>query len=116
MNIKADCLAKLALLHAHSSNELFDGAYFIISFRGIKSTGLICSSLELYWGRDEARQLFNNKNIISNRDFAHIWWEGFERAMASYPKIFCILFLSRSLDGGDLIANSPSVICAQIAE
>jgi hypothetical protein len=63
MNIKVDELAKLALHHAHLSDELFNGIYphdnFFISMGGIKTTGPIRPALESHWGCTEARRFFS---------------------------------------------------------
>jgi hypothetical protein len=59
LNIKVDHLAKQALLHAHLCNEYFDGHFPAEDFRvytsGRKVTGPTKPSLEMHWGRSEAK-------------------------------------------------------------
>lgn len=76
MNIKADKLAKLALLHTHSSDIFFDCVYphnnFIISFGGKQSTGPIPLSTSIWLQKYHLQQ--------------GLWpYDGIRRAMARYP-------------------------------
>jgi hypothetical protein len=77
LNIKVDHLAKQALLHAHSCNEYFDRRFpaedFQIHTSGIKVTGPIKQSLELHWGKSEAKRFFDYKQIVRATNFDSIW-------------------------------------------
>jgi hypothetical protein len=90
MNIKVDELAKLALHHAHLSDEFFSGIYphdnFIISTGGIKTTGPVRPALKSHWVCTEAQRFFHFKHIVHNHNFNLIWWDGIRRAMTSYQK------------------------------
>jgi len=102
MNIIVDDLAQRALRHSYSSGKFFDGIYpnedFIITMRGVKTTGPICNALEWYWGRTEAQRFFHLKNIVYSQNFDLIWWDGVSKAMASYDKMFRI-FVSKQVSG-----------------
>jgi hypothetical protein len=102
MNIKVDHLARMALLHTHTTNEFFNGLFplddFVISMDGQKITGPIKTSLEAHWGRAEAKWFFDFKHIIHSPNFNLIWWDGMRNAMASYPKMFRI-FVTKQVSG-----------------
>ncbi len=44
--------------------------------------------METDWGFRAARSLFAEKNIIQERDFDLVWWEGLQLAMSKYPKMY----------------------------
>ncbi len=58
VNIRADHLAKKALLATHASNQYFNGVFPLEDFQvhtdGPKLTGLTKTSLEEHWGRAKA--------------------------------------------------------------
>jgi hypothetical protein len=99
LNIKVDHLAKQALLHAHSCNEYFDGCFPAEDFRvytsGRKVTGPTKPSLEMHWGRSEAKRFLDFKHIVHTADFDKIWWHGLDLAMSSFPKMYRIFVLKQ---------------------
>jgi hypothetical protein len=102
MNIKVDDRAKRALIHAHATNEFFDGIYpldnFVISMGGQKMTGPMQPALEAHWERREAQQFFDFKQIVHTWDFDLIWWDDMRKAMENYPKMCCV-FVSKQVLG-----------------
>jgi hypothetical protein len=102
LNIKANHLAKQALLHAHSCNEYFDGCFpaedFWVYTTGCKVTGLTKPSLEMHWGRSEAKRFLDFKHIVHTANFDTIWWHGMDLAMSNFPKMYRI-FVSKQVSG-----------------
>jgi hypothetical protein len=102
MNIIVNDLAQTALRNASLTNTFFDGIYpndnFIVTMRGIKTTGPIGTTLETLWGQKEAQQFFHIKNIVHAHNSDLIWWDGVGKAMASYPKMFKIC-VSKKVSG-----------------
>jgi hypothetical protein len=92
INIKADSLAKKALRAAHSTGEIITSTFpheqVWIEMGGNKIMGPPHAELENYWGKQEAKRFFNEKNIVPATHFDSIWWLGYERAMAKYPKTY----------------------------
>jgi hypothetical protein len=101
MNIKVYSLAKKALIQAHMFGKYFDGNFPSEDFTIVtdrKVTGPAKLALEEYWGRIEAKCIFDTKHIVHAHDFVSIWWTGIRLAMQNYPKIFCI-FVSKQVSG-----------------
>jgi hypothetical protein len=102
LNIKVDHLAKQALLHAHLCNEYFDGCFPAEDFRvytsSCKVTGPTKPSIEMHWGRSEAKRFLDFKCIVHSFDFDTIWWHGMDLAMSSLPKMYRI-FVSKQVSG-----------------
>jgi hypothetical protein len=102
INIKVDSLAKKALRAAHSTGEFITSTFpheqVCIEMGGNKIMGSPRAELEDYWGKREANRFFNEKNIVPAAHFDLIWWIGYERAMAKYPKTFCT-FLTKQVSG-----------------
>ncbi len=44
--------------------------------------------MEADWGFKAARTLFAEKNIVQERDFDQVWWEGLQLSMSKYPKMY----------------------------
>jgi hypothetical protein len=65
---------------------------------GNKIMGSPRAELEDYWGKQEAKRFFNEKNILPATHFDSIWWQGYERAMAKYPKTFRT-FVTKQVSG-----------------
>jgi len=56
---------------------------------GRKITGSPRVKLEEFRGRSTAKKFFNKKRIVPAAHFDSVWWLGYEKAMAGYPKSFC---------------------------
>jgi hypothetical protein len=63
-----------------------------------KITGSPRSSLEEHWGRLAAKKFFDGKKIVQAIHFDTIWWEGYDRAMAGYPKTYRT-FVTKQVSG-----------------
>ncbi len=55
---------------------------------GKKITGLPRAGLNEFWGRSMAKKFFNDKKIVLAAHIDSIWWDGYNKAMAGYPKTF----------------------------
>jgi hypothetical protein len=90
INIKVDALAKKAIKAAHSSGEFIESTFpneeVWIEMGGRKIAGSPRAELEEFWGRSTAKRFFNEKNIVPAVHFDSVWWLGYEKAMAGYPK------------------------------
>jgi predicted RNA-binding Zn-ribbon protein involved in translation (DUF1610 family) len=65
---------------------------------GRKITGSPRAELEEFWGRATAKKFFNEKKIVLAEYFDSIWWLGYEKAMAGYPKTFRT-FVTKQVSG-----------------
>ncbi len=65
---------------------------------GNKITGPPRAELEDYWGKQEAKRFFNEKNVVTAAHFDSIWWLGYEKAMAKYPKTYHT-FVTKQVSG-----------------
>jgi hypothetical protein len=54
---------------------------------GKKITGSPRAEFEEYWG-SMAKKFFHEKKIVLVAHFESIWWFGYKKAMAGYPKTF----------------------------
>jgi hypothetical protein len=102
INIRVDALAKKSLKAGHSTNEYIESEFpyeeVIIKMGGKKITESPRSGLEEYWGRLTAKKFFNDKKIVLATHFDTIWWDGYYRAMAGYPKTFRT-FVTKQVSG-----------------
>ncbi len=89
-NIKVDALAKKAIKAAHSTGKFIESTFpyeeVWIEMGGRKITGSPRAELEEFWGRSTAKMFFNEKKIVPAVHFDSVWWLGYEKAMAGYPK------------------------------
>ena len=53
---------------------------------GRKITGSPRAELEEFWRRATAKKFFHEKKIVLAKYFDSVWWLGYEKAMAGYPK------------------------------
>ncbi len=102
MNIKVDSLAKKVLIQAHTSGKYFDGNFpsedfTIITDHKVRDPAKL--ALEEYWGRIEAKRIFDAIHIVHAHNLDSVWWTGMRLVMESYPKMFRILYPNRSLVG-----------------
>ncbi len=67
---------------------------------GRKITGSPRAELEEFWGRSTAKRFFNEKKIVPavHFDSVWLWWLGYEKAMAGYPKTFRT-FVTKQVSG-----------------
>ena len=65
---------------------------------GRKITGSPRAKLEEFWGRSTAKRFFNEKKIVLAVHFDSVWWLGYEKAMAGYPKTFRT-FVTKQVSG-----------------
>jgi hypothetical protein len=102
INIRVDALAKKSLKAGHSTNEFilseFPCEEVIIKMGNKKITGSPRSSLEEYWGRLSAKKFFDEKKIVQAIHFDMIWWDGYDKAMAGYPKTYRT-FVTKQVSG-----------------
>jgi hypothetical protein len=56
------------------------------------------AGLDEFWGRSTAKKFFNNKKIVLAAHFDSIWWDGYDKAMAGYPKTFRT-FVAKQVSG-----------------
>ena len=102
INIKVDALAKKAFKAAHSTGEFIESTFpneeLWIEMGGRKITGSPRAELEEFWGRATAKKFFNEKKIVLVEYFDSIWWLGYEKAMAGYPKTFRT-FVTKQVSG-----------------
>jgi hypothetical protein len=92
INIKVDALAKKSLIAAHSTDEFIESDFpneeVWIEMGGKKITGSPRAELKEFWGQSMAKKFFHKKKIVLAAHFGSIWWDGYEKAMAVYPKTF----------------------------
>jgi hypothetical protein len=102
INIKVDALAKKAIKAAHSTGEFIESTFpneeVWIEMGGKKITGPPRAELEEFWGRSTAKRFFNEKKIVPAVHFDSVWWLGYEKAMAGYPKTFRT-FVTKQVSG-----------------
>ena len=65
---------------------------------GRKITGSPRAELEEFWGRATAKKFFHEKKIVLAEYFDSVWWLGYEKAMAGYPKTFRT-FVTKQVSG-----------------
>ena len=92
INIKVDALAKKSIRAAHSTEECIKSTFpneeLWIEMGGRKITGSPRAELEEFWGRATAKKFFHEKKIVLAEHFDSVWWLGYKKAMAGYPKTF----------------------------
>jgi hypothetical protein len=102
INIRVDALAKKAIKAAHSTEEFIESTFpneeVWIEMGGRKITGSPRSELEEFWGQSTAKWFFDEKKIVLAAHFDSIWWLGYEKAMAGYPKTFRT-FVTKQVSG-----------------
>ncbi len=102
INIKVDALTKKSLKAAHSTDEFIEGVFpneeIWIEMGGKKITGSPRVELKEFWGRSTAKKFFHKKKIVTATHFDSIWWDGYEKAMAGYPKTFHT-FVTKQVSG-----------------
>ena len=65
---------------------------------GSKITRSPRAKLEEFWGRSTAKKFFHKKKIVLGVHFDSIWWLGYEKTMAGYPKTFST-FVTKQVSG-----------------
>jgi hypothetical protein len=102
INIKVDALAKKSLKAAHSTGEYIESTFpneeIWIEMGGRKITRSPRAELEEFWGRATAKKFFHEKKIVLAEYFDSVWWLGYEKAMAGYPKTFRT-FVTKQVSG-----------------
>jgi hypothetical protein len=57
-----------------------------------------CAVGKEFWGRSTAKKFFHEKKIVLAVYFDSIWWLGYKKAMAGYPKTFRT-FITKQVSG-----------------
>jgi hypothetical protein len=65
---------------------------------GRKITGSPRAKLEEFWGQSTAKKFFNEKRIVPAAHLDSVWWLGYEKAIAGYPKTFHT-FVTKQVSG-----------------
>ena len=92
MNDTVDTLAKLTLVSATSTGNVIDNSFpfkFVLRVGVSKVMGSLKTALERSWGRDVARKFYDSEQIIiMSVIFYLVWWHGFGKVMANFPKMY----------------------------
>jgi hypothetical protein len=92
LNTIADQLAKDALWRAFASGRFISSNFPFKSFRilinGRKVTSSIRDALYKSWGYEAAKDLFEQRKILSPSNFDLICWDAVSDAMLVYPRMF----------------------------
>jgi hypothetical protein len=92
LNCIADQLAKEALWRAFASGRYISSNFPFESFRiiinGSKVTSSIRDTLYKSWGHKAAKDLFEQRKIVSSQNFDLICWDAVSEAMLIYPRMF----------------------------
>jgi hypothetical protein len=92
INIRVDALAKKSIKAAHSTGKFIESNFpneeVWIEMGGKRITESPKAELEEYWGRSMAKKIFHEKKTVLVAHFESIWWLGYKKAMAEYPKTF----------------------------
>jgi hypothetical protein len=78
---------------------------------GRKITQSPRAELKEFWGRSMAKKFFHKKKIVLVVHFDSIWWLGYEKAMAGYPKTFR-MFVTKQVSGW-WGCNSKLLLCEE---
>ncbi len=102
INIRLDALARKSTEAAHSTGKFtesnFPNEEVWIEMGGKRITGSPRVELEEYWGQSMAKNFFHEKKIVLAAHFESIWWLGYKKAMAGYPKTFRT-FVTKQVSG-----------------
>ena len=92
LNDIVDGIAKNALIAGYGDNDYISSIFPFeevhIELSGKKVTGSPRKAFEQHWGYKTARAFFHKERIIDKLDFHLVWWEGVDRVMQDYPKMF----------------------------
>jgi hypothetical protein len=92
LNTIADQLAKDALWRAFASGQFVSSNFPFESFQnlinGRKVTSSIRDALYKQWGYEAAKDLFEQRKIVSPSNFDLICWDAVSEAMLVYPRMF----------------------------
>ena len=92
MNESCDILAKKALMAGFATDDYIDSCFpfehIFLEVDGQKVTGSATKALERHWGTREARSFFNSQQIIDTENFHLVYWDGMEKVMSEYPRMF----------------------------
>ena len=87
-----DKLAKRALVAAIHHRDFISSSFpfeaIRVEINNVKVTGSPRTSIVKHWGDNAARQLYHDKHIINKIDFDLVWWDGSEKAVYDFPKMF----------------------------
>eukprot|EP00956_Cyclotella_meneghiniana_P031980 scaffold85846_cov40-Cyclotella_meneghiniana.AAC.8 len=92
LKVVADKVAQDYLVRAiHSGRFIssyfpFESSWVIVGRQ--KCTSSITEALYRSWGREEAKVLLAQRNIVSKENFDLIYWDGMEESMKVYPQVF----------------------------
>jgi hypothetical protein len=94
LNIRADKLAGNALTHSVENNSFinitssFPMEKVTISVGGCRINGSPKVAIYKNWGRRVAKEYFISRKYVSGNLFDHIYWDGMEIVMKSFPQMF----------------------------
>jgi hypothetical protein len=92
LNVMADKLAKDALLEAVETGQYCKPYFPHESIRLLvnrhKATTSIKAHLYKEWGREVAKDLFHQKQIIQQQHFDYVHWDGLRLAMTQLPQMY----------------------------
>jgi hypothetical protein len=94
LNIRADKLAGNALAHSVENNSFinitssFPMEKVTISVGGCRINGSPKVAIYKSWGRRAAKEYFISRKYVSENFFDHIYWDGMEMVMKSFPQMF----------------------------
>jgi hypothetical protein len=93
---------KKSIKAAQSTGEFIESNFpneeVWIEMGGRKITGSPRAELEEFWGRSMVKKFFQKKKIVLAVHFDSIWWLGYEKALAGYPKTFRT-FVTKQVSG-----------------
>lgn len=102
LNVIADQLARDALLAALRTNRFISSCFPLEQVRifvdGTKITSSVKQAISASWGRQVARDLYQEKKIVSTHNFDLIYHEGVGLAVRSFPPTFRV-WLTRFASG-----------------
>ena len=92
MNVLVDELAKLALGAGVVDGKYIDRDFPFeqvrISIKGKKVSGSLRKATNDHWSYITAKHFFHTRRIVNRHDFDIVYWDGVERAMHGFPKMF----------------------------
>ena len=102
MNDLADNLAGTTLTHAIEAQEFIHSEFpfekLKVRYNGKKLTGNLRREIDNVRGEQTARTYFAKKGIVSEQNFGRVWWDGMEKLMKSYPKMYRV-WLTKHVSG-----------------
>jgi hypothetical protein len=93
---------KKSLKAAHGMEEFIESIFpneeIWIEMGGKKITRSPRAELKEFWGQSTSKKFFLEKKIVTAPHFDSLWWDGYEKTMAGYPKTFRT-FITKQVSG-----------------